>query len=67
MNHPERYYNVSQSQMSIARHFGGMKVNGKRYIYDPTTDALIRDDVAKREAKAAKAKKATDLFKEISE
>lgn len=58
MTHPERYYHVSQTQMSIARHFGGMTVNGRKYVYDPTTDTLVRDDIVKREAKAKrKAKK----------
>jgi len=57
MTHPDRYYNVSQTQMSIARHYGGMKVNGQAYIYDPTTDTLVRQDVVKSEAKAKKRKK----------
>lgn len=64
MTHPERYYNVSKTQMSIARHYGGMKVNGRAYTYDPTTDTLVRDDVVRREAKAkrktTKKSKGTD-------
>lgn len=39
--------NVSMTQMSIARYFGGIKVNGYDYIYNPMTDELIRSDVLK--------------------
>lgn len=64
MNSPERYYNVSQTQLSVARHFGGCKVNGQHYAYDPTTDTLTRYDVLKREAKertaAVRAKRKAD-------
>ena len=47
--------NVSQSQMSIARHYGGCTWQGEKYTYMPPTDELIRDDVlhwlvAKRKA-----------------
>lgn len=66
MNHPERYYHVSQTQLSTARHFGCAKINGAFYVYDPKKDELIRDDVLRREAKAAKAKAiepTEDLFK----
>lgn len=38
---------VSQTQFSIARHYGGAKYNGSDYTYIPTTDELIRDDVLK--------------------
>jgi hypothetical protein len=57
MTAPDRYHNVSQSQMSVARYYGGMTVNGQYYAYDPTTDTLVRQDVVKREAKAKKRKK----------
>lgn len=36
--------NVSQTQFSIARRYGSIKFNGFRYLYDPRTDELIRDD-----------------------
>jgi hypothetical protein len=49
---PERIYHVSQTQLSIARHYGGAKVFGAEYVYDPTTDTLIRSDVLQREQKA---------------
>lgn len=54
MNTPDRFYRVSHSQLSIARHYGGVKVNGVYYVFDPTTDTLIREDVLKREQAAAR-------------
>ena len=36
---------VSQTQFSIARHYGSMKFNGHTYRYEPATDELIRVDV----------------------
>lgn len=38
---------VSKTQFSIARHYGGITYNGAKYTYIPTTDELIRDDVLK--------------------
>lgn len=51
------YNNVSQTQLSIARYYGGIKINGNHYTYMPT-DELIRDDVLKFVTKLRKAKKA---------
>ncbi len=45
MNRPEKIYNVSQTQLSIARHYGGIKFNGAEYVYDATQDTLTRRDV----------------------
>lgn len=50
----EVYENVSRSQLSIARFYGGATVNGSRYVYDPATDSLTREDVVKRRANAAR-------------
>jgi hypothetical protein len=47
MNRPERFYNVSQTQLSIARHYGGIKYNGADYHYDAESDTLTRMDVWK--------------------
>ena len=41
------YAEVSQTQLSIARHSGGCVVNGCRYTYCAATDELWRDDVLK--------------------
>ncbi len=46
---------VSQTQFSIARHYGGMTFNGDSYTYCPTTDECIRGDVLKTIMKARKA------------
>lgn len=45
---------VSQTQLSIARHYGGIKYNGESYTYLPLTDELIRDDVLRWKQKHAK-------------
>jgi hypothetical protein len=41
------YANVSYTQLSIARHYGGCKVQGKHFVYNPVDDSLIREDVVK--------------------
>lgn len=50
---PDRYHHVSQTQLSIARYYGGATVNGVHYVYDPETDTLTRESLACAEAKAA--------------
>lgn len=42
---PERYCNVSNSQLSIARYYGGITVNGAEYKYDKVSDTLVRNDI----------------------
>ncbi len=41
------YANVSYTQLSIARHYGGCNVSGKHFVYNATDDSLIREDVMK--------------------
>jgi hypothetical protein len=65
MSNPERYANVSHTQMSIARYYGGMRVNGQRYTYNPLNDELIRDDVLKREKQEVRKAKKAKLNGEI--
>ena len=48
--------NVTQSQFSVARYYGGINFNGSIYIYYPDTDELIREDVMKWKAKQLKEK-----------
>lgn len=57
-NTPERIYGWLNSQMSIARHYGSINYNGKRYIVAPNEEGqpLVREDVLKRELKAKKQK-----------
>jgi hypothetical protein len=44
---PPAFVGVSYSQLSIARHYGGVKVGRHRYTYFPEFDELVRDDVVK--------------------
>ena len=54
MNRPEEIHNVSQSQFSVARHYGGCTFSGAHYTYDAERDVLVRDDILK--ARRAKNK-----------
>lgn len=62
MNRPERIYNVSQTQLSVARHYGGCKFNGADYHYDAESDTLTRMDVWK--ARCASGKEAAKAERE---
>lgn len=57
---PERIYGWQDSQLSIARHYGGMKYQGHDYQIDylSTGEPLVRVDVLKREAKTRKKRAA---------
>ena len=44
---PWQYADISQTQLSVARHAGGAVINGHSYTYDPADDTLIRDDARK--------------------
>jgi hypothetical protein len=63
---PPLYRFVSNTQLSIARYYGSMKINGHHYTYMPATDELIRDDVLKivatmrKNAQKEKAKQASE-------
>lgn len=58
MTIPVKIYNVSQSQLSLARHYGGITFNGRFYHYDHTDDTLTRDDVWEKARKTKAGKKA---------
>jgi hypothetical protein len=45
MKHPDKIYNVSQTQLSIARFYGGINYNGVYYEYDLKDDTLTRGDL----------------------
>ena len=49
---------VSQTQLSIARHYGVLKYNGQDYTYLDDSDELVRDDVLKFVHKLRKPKRA---------
>lgn len=55
---PERLYHWQNTQLSIARYYGGCTYNGHRYTIAVNEEGqpLVRDDVLKREAKAKKEK-----------
>lgn len=48
---------VSHTQFSIARHYGGIELNGHKYTYFAEVDELWRDDFLKAVAKHRKANK----------
>ena len=51
---PDEIHGVSQSQFSIARHYGGITFNGAHYTYLPHEDKLVRDDILNARAKATR-------------
>ena len=55
MTAPEEIHGVSQSQFSVARHFGGCTYMGQSYIYDAGQDRLIRLDLYLARLKQGKA------------
>ena len=68
---PEKIYGWLDTQLSIARHYGGMKFRGASYVIDfaDPDQPLVRQDIFQAEKKAKKATKAEqkpnigDLFK----
>ena len=59
---PERIYNWLDTQLSIARHYGGIDYQGHRYTvaYNEPDQPLVRADVLEREAREAAAKLKAD-------
>jgi hypothetical protein len=57
---PERIYGWRDSQLSVARHYGGMKYQGRDYQIDYLSvgEPLVRVDVLAREAKMRKERAA---------
>lgn len=53
---PERIYNWLNTQLSIARHFGGCKYNGADYViaYDEEGQPLVRSDLLKKPKRGEK-------------
>ena len=65
---PERIHGWQHNQMSIARHYGGLRYMGHEYsiAYAEEGTPLVRWDVIKAEAKAKKlAQYQTDEIKAI--
>lgn len=40
-----QYADISQTQLSVARHYGGATIDGWAYVYDARDDSLTRGDV----------------------
>lgn len=57
-NTPFGMTNVSSTEFSIARRYGGIIFGCDRYTYIPPTDELIRDDVLRWWNKKCKVKPA---------
>jgi hypothetical protein len=57
MSPPARIYGWLNSQLSVARHYGGMKYQGQCYVieYSATGQPLVRIDVLAAEVKATAA------------
>lgn len=55
---PERIYGWRDSQLSIARHYGGIRYNNYHYLiaFMEEGQPLVREDVLRREAKEQKEK-----------
>ena len=45
------------SHLSIARFYGAININGKRYVLDRATDELVREDIYKRASEDEKARR----------
>lgn len=54
---PWQIFGVSRSQLSIARHYGGITYSGHGYTYDPTDDSLTRNDVLRAVMKMRRVRK----------
>ena len=56
---------VSNTHLSIARHYGGIIYNGASYVYNPVTDELIRADVLKWKRQQERPSKKPHQQKEL--
>ena len=54
MNPVEIYHNISQTQSSSVRRYGGLKVNGVEYLYVAENDTLVLEDIRKKMIKQYK-------------
>lgn len=54
MEKPKVIYNVSHTQLSIARHYGGINYNGSHYIYNAADDTLTLQEPKTRKKREVK-------------
>ena len=60
---PEKFYSVSNTQLSVARFSGGCIFNGDRYVYIEADDTLIRSDIFELDRKAQKKRMESEKAK----
>jgi hypothetical protein len=60
---PEKIFGWLDTQLSIARHYGGMKFRGASYVIDfnDPDQPLVRQDIFQAEKKAPKEKQNPDI------
>jgi len=54
VNPVARYYHISQTQLSVARYYGGCTINDSTYVYMAADDSLVREDVLRKDKKLKK-------------
>lgn len=64
---PERIYHWRNSQLSIARFYGGIQYQGHHYVIVPNEEGqpLVRADVLARERKVRKHRESRERAEEI--
>lgn len=69
MSAPEKIYGWLDSQLSIARHYGGCTFNGHSYLIDYTDpqQPLVRQDVVKADRKTKKAQAKAEKLTEAEQ
>lgn len=67
MTEPNRIYGWLNSQLSIARHYGGCEINGRSYAIRYDLEGQPLEEIVKKPKvkKLAKAKVMRDMFEEI--
>ena len=67
MTEPHRIYGWLNTQLSIARHYGGCEMNGKSYAIRYDLEGQPLEEIVKKPKvkKLAKAEVMRDMFEEI--
>lgn len=67
MTEPHRIYGWLNSQLSIARHYGGCEINGKSYAIRYDLEGQPLEEIVKKPKvkKLAKAEVMRNMFEEI--
>lgn len=59
-------YNVKDTQFSIACYYGGVKINGVFYVYNPIEDSLTKESILKKTKMKKKKDRNEELWDVIS-